>query len=861
MIQPLLYVCVALAATIATVMIAFELQLRAQAYSLRRSTRVPQKGMADLLVYAALIRPGVVLNKDGALMTGWVLRGEDAATKSDAELAQRVAYINAAIAGRDVGWMLHYDKLRVPAISGDEHRYFGSTTQQVLHESRAAAAAVDGARFATRDVLIVTYLPPSDVESRAGNVLVTGRSVRDLDLAPIVAGFDAGLAQIEDALSPIMPGMRRLRERMTVDDRGRDVVFDELLEHLNFCLSGDDDPIIVPALPVQLDELLARDLVGGLKPRVDEKHVRTITIAGFPHESWPTILDRVGALGIPHRFSTRVIVEDERKAREILRRTFADWFGKRTSFAAKILKDAPARVSRDADRMLDDAEEAQAAHDRGLVKYVWYSASIVLIDVNAQKIDGWAREIQKTLRQCGFPSRVETLLAVDAFLGTLPGDGYHNIRKYTLHSLNVGDLLPTTAVWGGRTALSCTMCPPAIGPVAWVKTLGSDYFALDPHADDVMHTFVGGPTGNGKTAFVNFLMANFSKTPHDQVFGIDYQYGQHRTCAMLGGDHYDIAGDSGGLVLCPLKDVDDPDERRWAVDWIESLVELNGIRLTPAHHDRIARAMDLLALSPHRSLTTFAQKLQDPTQELRPALKQYCLGGTLGTLLDGDVDGLGEGRFQVYEMSHLMPLKEKAVVPVLLLLFHRIEQRLRTNSRTLIAIEEAWLYLGHSTFAPRLREWLKTLRKMHAGVVFVTQNLSDVFNSPLCDPILESCKTKILLPNVEAERATTEFYRKVGMTDHQIARIAQATPKRHYWFQAPDGCGMIDLALTPEELAVVGAGSADDIALTRTLQARHPASWQAELFLLRGLDVAADRWRSLDRVDESAPRARELAIA
>ena len=42
MIQPLLYACVALVATIATVMIAFELQLRARAYSLRRSTRVPQ---------------------------------------------------------------------------------------------------------------------------------------------------------------------------------------------------------------------------------------------------------------------------------------------------------------------------------------------------------------------------------------------------------------------------------------------------------------------------------------------------------------------------------------------------------------------------------------------------------------------------------------------------------------------------------------------------------------------------------------------------------------------------------------------------------------------------------------------------
>lgn len=163
---------------------------------------------------------------------------------------------------------------------------------------------------------------------------------------------------------------------------------------------------------------------------------------------------------------------------------------------------------------------------------------------------------------------------------------------------------------------------------------------------------------------------------------------------MLGGDHYDIGGDSGGLMLCPIKDVDSAAERGWAVDWIEIFVKLNGIRLTTAHHERIARAMDLLAPSPNRSLTTFVQKIQDPTNELRPALKQYCLGGTLGALLDGDVDGLTDGSFQVYEMLHLMPLKEKPVVPVLLLLFHRIQQRLRTNARTLIAIEEARLCIS-----------------------------------------------------------------------------------------------------------------------------------------------------------------------
>lgn len=131
-------------------------------------------------------------------------------------------------------------------------------------------------------------------------------------------------------------------------------------------------------------------------------------------------------------------------------------------------------------------------------------------------------------------------------------------------------------------------------------------------------------------------------------------------------------------------------------------------------------------------------------------------------------------------------------------------------------------------------------------MIFVTQNLSDVFNSPLCDPILESCKTKILLPNVEAENATLEFYRKVGMTDFQIANLAQAVPKRQYWFQSQDGCGMIELDLTCEELTAVGAGSADDIALTRSLQTRYPDSWQAELFRIGGLHASAIRLQILE---------------
>jgi type IV secretion system protein VirB4 len=149
---------------------------------------------------------------------------------------------------------------------------------------------------------------------------------------------------------------------------------------------------------------------------------------------------------------------------------------------------------------------------------------------------------------------------------------------------------------------------------------------------------------------------------------------------------------------------------------------------------------------------------------------------------------------------------------------------------------------------------------MHAGVVFVTQQLSDVFASPLCDPILESCKTKILLPNVEAEGATKDFYRRVGLSDHQIAMLSMALPKREYWFQGPDGCAMIDLALTPEELAVVGAGGPDDVRLTRSLNLQYPSDFPARVFEINGLDDAARRWRNF-LGQESRSDRKDLAIA
>ena len=105
----------------------------------------------------------------------------------------------------------------------------------------------------------------------------------------------------------------------------------------------------------------------------------------------------------------------------------------------------------------------------------------------------------------------------------------------------------------------------------------------------------------------------------------------------------------------------------------------------------------------------------------------------------------------------------------------------------------------------------KTLRKRNVSVIFATQSLSDIANSSIAPALIESCPSRIFLPNERAlEPQQHKIYEAFGLNVRQIAIISQAAAKREYYFQSSKGNRLFDLALGPIALAFTASSSKQD---------------------------------------------------
>jgi type IV secretion system protein VirB4 len=191
-------------------------------------------------------------------------------------------------------------------------------------------------------------------------------------------------------------------------------------------------------------------------------------------------------------------------------------------------------------------------------------------------------------------------------------------------------------------------------------------------------------------------------------------------------------------------------------------------------------------------------------------------------------------------MEELMHSKA-AVLAALGYLFARFEARF-DGAPTLLILDESWLFLDDPVFAARIRQWLKTLRKKNVSVIFATQSLADIKDSTIAPAIIESCASRIFLPNPQAtEPQIRTIYEGFGLNSRQIEIVATAQPKRDYYYQSRAGNRLFELDLGPVALAFAGASTPQDQrAIDGVLRDAGAPGFTGAWLRHRGLDWAAD---------------------
>lgn len=790
-----------------------------------------QLSLSDLKPWAYLVDNGIIINKNGSISAGFSYLGQDISNITSEERTNIATLLNQALKMFGNGYMIHSDLIRKSTnlTAQTTPNYFNNKLAQQIDDERIKQFSNDSC-FTSKYVIVITYIPTITQKNKFAEKFFTTDSVEEntsIDL--IIQNFKLKLNEFENLVSSVIT-----IKKLTTTTITNEYLEDELCNHLNETICCYEQNLPIPK-GYALDEILGnQDFIGGIYPKIGEKHLAIISIDEFPQYTHENILSILDSLPFNFRWNTRFIFADKQQTEKIIRKQQRLWdseVAKLTDLLyQKIFGTPMGRNNRDAENMSEDSEIALTDARAGAVKFGYYTSTIIIYDENLEHLEQKAKILVKEIQALKFNARIEKINAMDAFFGSLAGSSKaFNVREPIIHTLNLAHLLHTSSVYVGEQNSPNPFLPANSQPLAIAITHGNTPYYFNLHVQDVGHTCIIGTIGSGKSTLLAFIMAQYQRYQNAKIFAFDQRLSLFAITKACNGNHYDIAEDKT-LQFCPLALVEDNASKSWAIEYILGLIEMQGQSVNSQQKQMLVIAINSIVQQKNRSLSELLPHIQD--ENIKLALKQYTKHGSLGGILDGSYNSINPNNITTFELQALLNMGEKNIIAVMTFLFYWIEKQL-DNSPSLIVLDECWIILIRSWFKDKFLEWLKTLRKMNCAVVFATQSLSDFTdNAKTFSNILEACATKIFLPNSNAMQKGTdkliglyELYTSFGLNNAQISIIQNAIPKQEYFISSKLGSRLISFELQNTAKLFCGSGI-DKVPYIKELINKYPSNWQ-----------------------------------
>lgn len=305
--------------------------------------------------------------------------------------------------------------------------------------------------------------------------------------------------------------------------------------------------------------------------------------------------------------------------------------------------------------------------------------------------------------------------------------------------------------------------------------------------------FVLGPSGSGKSFFMNALIQQYMGYNMDMVI-VDTGHSYSGLCSYYGGQ-YITYSDEHPITMNPFQIT----EAEYNIEKKEFLGTLIGLLwkgadgiFNPVERDVIsgvisAYYLKFFAEKGELKFDTFyefalekipeiknEEKILFDLDEFRYVLKKFYKGGEFGLILNQAIDdSLFSERFIVFEIDNLKD--SKILFPIVTVIIMDVfiqKMRLRKSQRKALVLEEAWKALASPIMANFLLYLNKTVRKFWGEIIEVTQELGDIIGNPIVkDSIISNSDTVILLDQSKFKDNYTEIAALLSINETERRKI------------------------------------------------------------------------------------------
>lgn len=484
-----------------------------------------------------------------------------------------------------------------------------------------------------------------------------------------------------------------------------------------------------------------------------------------------------------------------------------------------------------------DAAATQANIARGEVSvnrdtYGWHHLCVLARAESEDAAEVLLRDVSSALRYVNLVPIREGQHLLSSFAGGAPGQ-WKEVERWLFNEIrSLSDLSPYLTVREGEKS-NRYLTQQTGKRCAALTVLPTDFltpFYFNFHAGDLGHTLVVGPSRTGKSVLMNFLLSQARKY-RSKIFIFDKDFSCRIPTLLQGGEHINLAVDGGNVSLNPLSALSEPDGVEWVAGWIEILIEARGYRMTSEDTKMLLEAVQGVAGHDEKGMWRLLSVYALLPPNLQAQLEPWVGDRPLARYFDNEEDSFAVSDFSCAEMGDILsnPTVSTAFMEYA---FYRIRKdlgknRTQTPVPAIIYLEECWFLLDNPAFADKIRDWLKTLAKLNAWVVMATQSLEDLANSSVFAAIRDNVPTRIFLPN---PNATTEslrnlYTRQFDLNDVQVARIAQAIPKRQYFIVQPGVARMVNISFPADILGVMRSDSVAQYLFSR-VYSEEDDSWK-----------------------------------